>query len=338
MRHFHGTGLALITRVGPYWDRHKIGFIVTNAKASKGVLMNKLILTATLVTFAGSLVQAQSKQTATTATTQPAAQTSTTTIAPEAQATAGKSWSLSFITQAEIAAAEANYQNSKSVNTLNSVGGSYNLSKDRRIGLRQYFSVAHDGQSGENATTMMDAAVTYGLSNLKGVFGTDPLAPTFYYVVPTSQSSIDARSNGAVRMDAEFAWTLNPKWTVSYNVSPRQSFVPNGSMLVEGREVPLFAKTTLIHYAALYYSLGDFAQAYTTGGLLHRWKTSDMSTNERNLLLAAGMNFAFIGGKIMLTPVVSVESKQIASAASLPTEEVLQEKNISYALTGAFVF
>lgn len=303
--------------------------------------MNKLIFTAVfIIFFAESTVQAQTGATSNTAgaTTAAAAQTSTTTLTPESKEAGGKAWSLSLVSQAEAEASKANYQGIKSYNTTNFVGGSYKLNKNNSVGIRQYFSFNKDGENDKTTTTMMDPAVTYTRSGVNGVFGTEPLTAMFYYFIPTAQTSYDVRSNGGIRMDLELPWTLNPKWSVSYFLSPRQSFIPNGSMIVEGEEKQIFSKTSLVHYAGLYYSFSDFIQAYSTAGFSHRWKTSDLSANERNAILAAGVNFALLGGKIMLTPGLSVESKQIANGTAVAAEQIIQEKNISYTLTSAFVF
>ncbi len=267
-------------------------------------------------------------------------QSATVVADPEAAATAGKSWSVTFVNQTAATADQINYSNihSKSLNTINYIGGGYKIDAKNRLGVRQYLTVDRDGPSGEYKSTMIDTALTY-TRNMDGVLKSDPISAMLWYYIPNSDASRDARSNGQVRLDMELAYTLSPKWTVSYYFNPRQNLIPNGEIVAaEGKVSPVFSKTTLIHYASLYYNFNDTVTAYTYGGYKHRWKTSSMTLNEEALLTAVGTYFTLAGGKIQLNPEISVESAKVKDFQKIAAGQDIQEENISYALTSAFSF
>ncbi|WP_413291542.1 hypothetical protein [Bdellovibrio sp. HCB337] len=314
--------------------------------------MKRIFVIAALATLA-TAAQAQNNNAnnsnnaaASTTTAAPAAnvaaagQTATTLPDPEAAATKGKAWSVSIMNQTSVDASVLNYSNNnqKSYGSVNYVGAGYKVDAKNKIGARQYFGIDHDGETNKNKTTMMDAVLTYSRSGWDGILKSDPLSATFWYYAPTSDASRDVNSNGMVRMDMEIGWTLNPKWSVSYYLNPRQSFIPEGEVVVDGKASPVFSKTTLIHYGYLYYNVSDAAQAYTYAGYMHRWNTSSLTLHEEHVLAGLGASFSLLGGKVNLNPEISVDSKTVAGYKPTKAEEVFQEKNVSYVLTSAFVF
>lgn len=328
--------------------------------------MKKLFVVAAIMTLATAAAQAQqaktkkaaasskkkivvaSATTSNTATPQKAGmiasavtQSTTTVVNPEVAATATKSWSLTFVNQTSVGADQLNYANreDKTYEALNYAGFGYKLNPQNRIGVRQYFTLNHDGDKGVDKTTMNDTVLTYTRSDLSGIFNSDKVSPTFWYYIPTSTASRDMNSNGNLRMDLEVPWTLTPKWTVSYYFNPRQNLIPNGTIVdAEGKESPVFAKTTLIHYGILYYNFSDAISTYGYAGYIHRWKTAAATLTDQEALLALGASFNLLGGKINLNPEISVTSVQVAKAKQNAAEQIVQEKNISYVMTSAFVF
>jgi hypothetical protein len=317
--------------------------------------MKRLFVIAALATFATAAQAeeaAQNSAAASTTTTVAPAAAPTTTVAangqtstvipdPEAAATVGKSWSITLMNQTSVDAADAHYASNgkKNFSALNYAGVGYKLNAKNRIGLRQYFSIDHNGPTGANTTTVNDAVLTYSHSGVAGILNSDALTPSVWYYAPTSDSSRQVSSNGQLRMDLEIPWTLTPKWTVSYYLNPRQNFIPEGVLVNDkGEENPVFSKTTLIHYGYLYYSFSDSVSAYTYGGYMHRMKTTTATLTDQSAMLGLGASFSFLGGKINLNPEVSVASVQVAGAASSAAEEIIQEKNVSYVLSSAFVF
>jgi len=308
--------------------------------------MKKVIITAA---FATLTTAAQAQQVSSSTTTVP----STTTVAaagnqlstplpdPEVLATAKKPWSLSFVNQTSLAAEDINYLNNskKSYQALSYAGLAYKLNEKSRLGLRQYVTMSHDGPTGADKTTLNDTVLTYSRSNVSGILNSDQLAPLFWYYAPTSNASREAKSYGQVRLDLEIPWTLNPQWSVSYYLNPRQNFIPEGEVVgPDGKPTPVFSKTTLIHYGYLYRTFSDTVTAYTYGGFMHRWKTSSAKLTDEELLLGLGASFTLMGGKINLMPEISVSSVQVKGAQKVAAERIIQEKNISYVMTSAFVF
>jgi hypothetical protein len=313
--------------------------------------MKRIFAIAALATLA-TAAKAQDNNAASSTTSAAAPAASSTTVAaangqsttvvadPEAAATAGKAWSISFVNLLSADAKDANYRASnQTFSTDNYVGAGYKLDAKNRLGFRQYFSVDHSAETGEYTRTMNDPVLTY-TRNMDGVLKSDPISAMFWYYIPTSDVSRDARSNGQVRLDMEFAYTLTPKWSVSYYLNPRQNFIPtNRTTAEDGTEtLASFSKTTLIHYGNLYYNFSDTATAYTYVGYKHRWQTSTATLNEESLLTAVGAYFTLAGGKIQLNPEVSAESMKVSNFQKVASGKDIQEKNLSYALTSAFSF
>lgn len=317
----------------------------------RGKIMKRIFVIAALATLA-TAAQAQnnnanqnnnaaaSTTTATSATNVAAAgQTTATLPDPEAQATAGKSWSVSVMNQTSVGASALNYSNNndKDFETANYVGAAYKLNPNNRIGFRQYFSTKHAG--GKDTTTMNDPVVTYTRSGMKGFLKSDPLAATFWYYIPTSDAAKKVDSNGRVRMDMSIDWTLNPKWSVSYYLNPRQSFIPAGFVVnSKGEAVPKFSATTLIHYGSVAYNVNDNMQAYSYAGYMHVWKTSSATLNSEATIAGLGASFSLFGGKLNLNPEIYVESAKVENFASVAAEEMFQEKNVSYVMTSSMSF
>lgn len=308
--------------------------------------MKRVIIIAAFATAAAiaHAEQAPSSTTTASSTTTVAAasgQSSTVIPDPETLATAKKAWSLSLVNQTSLSAGDINYVNNskKSYEALSYAGLAYKLNEKSRVGLRQYITMNHDGPTGADKTTLNDTVLTYSRTGVSGILNSDNLAPLFWYYAPTSSTSRSAKSYGQVRLDLEIPWTLNPQWSVSYYLNPRQNFIPEGELMgPDGKPTPVFSKTTLIHYGYLYRSFSDSVTAYTYGGLMHRWKTSSAKLTDEELLLGLGMNFTLLGGKITLMPEISVASVRVKGAQKTAAEQIIQEKNVSYVMTSAFVF
>lgn len=249
-------------------------------------------------------------------------------------------WSFSLANETTMAASNLHYASAaKSYGAVNFAGLQYKPNGIHTFSLRQYFTVNHDGPKGSDTTTLDDTVFLYARNGLSGIFNSNPLDLSFRYYVPTSQASRRINSLGTLRMDLEAAWTLNPKWKLSYYFNPAQTFVSDTqSVDEEGAPTAVSATTTLSHYGNVYYSFNDDVNAYTYAGLSHKWKTSPGTLSDEETILGVGANFNFIGGRLTVNPEIAVASPRVAKAARVPAEKIIQEKNLSYILTSQIVF
>lgn len=250
------------------------------------------------------------------------------------------SWEATVSNGMTVTAEALNYNSKdRSYEAANYVGAAYKWNGVNKVGLRHYFTLKHDAEIGENTNTMDDTVVTYSRKGVVGVWGSKELAPGVRYYLPTSQASKSLHSHGILRADLQMDWTLTPEWEVSYNVSPRQYFIPESFVVDEkGESQTVFSKTRLTHYGLVTYYVNDSYSAYTYCGFDHRWKTSRASLTDEDLLLGVGMDFYFWDGKIYLNPEISVTSPRFSDAVRAANEPVLQEKNITYVVTSEFTF
>jgi len=311
--------------------------------------MKRLFVIAALATFA-TAAQAQTTPAATTSTAAPApaasnvavsSATGTTTTTVPAATEPTKKWSLSAVVQAEIGASEVHYTNNtdKAVGTTNYIGMGYKLDKENSIGFKQYFSSEHIPANTEknvavNRTQISYPVLTYG-HTFQGVAKSDPISALFWYYVPVTSVDYQNQNNGILRVDAEFLWTLNPKWGVSYYFNPRQSLVPTETTVVIDNETkPSYAKTTLIHYGTLYYNIDDNNQFYGQIGARHDWNTrSHMSLTNEQALMNFGGNFSFLGGKFILNPEIDYAATLPRSSENMQVASTYSDGNLSYVLT-----
>jgi hypothetical protein len=251
-------------------------------------------------------------------------------------------WGVSLVSQASMGTSDLNYANNKDKNydILNYVGASYKFNKDNSASLRQYVQFNHKASREEVNQTTTPATVATFSHTFKGIMNTDPIAATFWYYAPVTALDRDMQSNGKLRLDAEAVWTLTPKWSVSYYFNPRQSLVPTETtVLVEGKAAPAYAKTTLIHYASLYYNISDAAQLYTNVGMLHNWKTrDDFKLASESYLTNFGAYFAFSGGKFFLNPEIDYEAELPGDSSNVQVATNYTEDKISYVLTAGMSF
>lgn len=289
------------------------------------------------------------------------AQTSTTTAATAAAPT--KKWGVSigdvaeFSSQVDGESAIRDIGNSQVKNSFY-LGASYKVTEKSAVGVRQYFNHTHTpGQDSSVDGIKQDwTALTFSTST-KGILGSDDIAPFFRYYLPndvvekaTYKKDLE-NFYGILRLDAVVAWTLNPKWTVSYVFSPRQSLGAkqdtnleeakdeNGNPMTNEMGQKLykqyyFAPTTkLVHYGAVAYNVNDNIQPYFTAGMTHAVETGIVKSQLDNADLALGAYFMFFGGKLLINPEIgnTVELKKEGKTAAAP--RWLQSQDISYSLT-----
>lgn len=195
----------------------------------------------------------------------------------------------------------------------NIAGVSYKLSKNEKVALKQYW---HQGVGPK--TTAADNKMTWAVlqysTKIKGIFGSDEIAPLFWYYIPTAQNRdlenglpngrLD--SNGIFRADIEVPWTLTPKWTVSYYFNPRQSLIPGKQGVYEDGNLAAVKETTttLLHYGFAYYNVNDVIQPYAALGFRHEFLTVDGFENTKNFAHpVVGCNFTFNKNIVLSTEI-----------------------------------
>jgi hypothetical protein len=232
-----------------------------------------------------------------------------------------------------------------SLDAVSYLGASYKLNSYTSIGTRFYVStnrVAAKFDTDTKKTTEFSSKNTvndpwlFVTNKSNGIFGSDDISTSLIYYIPNSDLSSKARSNGTLRLDSEIVWTLNPKIQLSYYLNPRQTFIPNGFVTVDGKETEVFARTRLIHGPNFYYNFNDNLQAYVASYLDQSVKSATPGTMDNEKVLnEAGINYVI--GKLTLNPAISEEiptkAKGIASTA-----RYFRDDQTSYNLTAALSF
>jgi hypothetical protein len=311
--------------------------------------MKRFLVIIALATFgtAAQAEEAAQNNAAATATTTTAAPTtvaamaggSISTTLSDPEAAKGK-WSFSALAQAGMSSSDMHYSNSsdKSVGITNAVGVGYKLDKDNRLGFKQYFDISHDGQKKTNTIDMSYPVLTYG-HTFQGVAKSDPISMALWYYIPVTATDYQVQNNGILRLDSEFNWTLNPKWSVSYYLSPRQSMIPTETTIEnDGKPAPIYAKTTLIQLGTVSYNVNDVISYYVNAGFKHDWKSSNSNLMKEIYLTNVGANFGFLGGKVTLNPEIDYAAVLPMSGSNMEVASTYAEDNLSYLLTASVVF
>ena len=272
----------------------------------------------------------------------PAAGTSTaSTAAAPADA---KKWSVSLVAQSNMSNENIKDLSKATYETINYIGAGYAVTKETKLGLRQYFS--YNVEDGKATKAISQWTVPTVSTKFKGIAGSDDIAPLFWYYAPTQTAlknvyNTDDRLEhyGILRMDAEVAWTLTPKWTVSYYLNPRQSMAPKQSYLdTTGASKNIESTTTLIHYGYVYYNVSDAIQPYGYVGMDSRMTTRNFSSIKDHALIGIGAGFTMFGGKFILNPEISneVALKDNGEYASAP--RWFQSDDMNYQMTAVVAF
>jgi len=199
----------------------------------------------------------------------------------------------------EVAADDFRDRNSKAaLSTTNGIGMTYKTGPDSKVGIRQYFTYLNDVDKG-NKFDMASTTLTYS-KKLAGFWGSDEVTPTVWYYLPTTEKAIQDRSNGKLRATAYISWTINPKWSFTYFLDPRQSFLPT-SLKADGSET--FSHTTWIHGGSFSYSFSDVFSIYQGVGTTEDVRTSSFTLLDESLDVSTGMYITL--GKVLLIPDIS---------------------------------
>jgi hypothetical protein len=315
--------------------------------------MKRLFVIAAIATLAtAAQAEEASKSTvaaSTTTTTAPAATnvaaispSTSTAIVTEAEAAATSPFSGSFSTQIVADAKALNYGSKNTTfKSVNFIGGSYKLNKDTKFSLRQYFAYDRKPQV-ENKAVLMDPTfiVTQGFA---GGLKSDPVSALFWYYIPASDAARAANSNGKLRADIEFDWTLSPKWTVGYYLNPRQSLIPtqfkdntDAETMAEEPILETSANTVLIHNGLVSYNLSDSAALYFNLGMMHVVRTRNATLSDESIETAFGGQLAL--GKVVLVAEIDNSYGLKESFKKSKPSVWTDEANFSYALAGSVAF
>lgn len=280
------------------------------------------------------MTQTPATNTATTAEVAPAPAAATST-ASAAAAAPTKKWGVSLVS--ELALDNANGEGIKniskaSVDTTSYLGATYKVTATEKIGARQYFTYRYtpDANSTSDDIKQGFTTVTFA-TKTKGVLGSDEIAPSFMYYLPGDVAEKNALGQdlehfyGILRMDAEVAWTINPKWSVSYYANPRQT--------LGAKQGNFQATSRLIHYGFIYYNLNDNVQFYGDAGFDHRMASESLTSTSDDALSAIGANITMFGGKFILNPEISNTVPLKQSGQYVKSPRWLQSEDMSYALT-----
>jgi len=196
----------------------------------------------------------------------------------------------------EVAADDFRDRNSNAaLSTTNGIGMTYKISSDSKVGIRQYFTYLKDVDKG-NKFDMASTTLTYS-KKFAGFLGSDEVNPVIWYYLPTTEKAIQDRSNGKLRATVFISWTINPKWSFTYFLDPRQSFLPT-SVGPDGSEV--FSHSTWIHGGSFSYNFSDTFSIYQGIGTTEDMRTSSLTLLDESLDVSTGMYITL--GKVLLIP------------------------------------
>lgn len=264
-----------------------------------------------------------------------------TAVAPAAQAPA-KKWGVTLLNESSVDYAGGKDIGRSTISTTNYIGASYKITATEKLGLRQYYTYDHD-QTSEKNFESSDIKQSFTVATLgtktKGILGSDDIAPVFWYYMPGHTAEINNFGHdmddfyGILRADVEIAWTLNPKWTVSYYLNPRQTLGAKTEFTKEnGKPGSFEASSRLIHYGYVYYNQTDATQFYGYAGFDHKMTTATMTSTSDTYLSGVGIYSTFFGGKLALNPEVAVATPTKSAGVATAEQELYKKENISYVL------
>ena len=276
--------------------------------------------------------------TAAATTVAPATAAATSTAAVPAAAAPAKKWGVTLLNEIDASYAQGKDLSNKGVDTINYVGASYKITGTEKVGLRQYYTYSYnpkDEKDFETSDIKQSFTVATISTKTKGILGSDDISPMFWYYMPTHDAEVNNFGKdmdnfaGILRMDAEINWTLNPKWSVSYYLNPRQT------LGAKDEEAKFEATSRLIHYANLYYNVSDETQVYANAGFDHKMATRSQTSTSDYYLSAVGVSTSFFGGKLSLNPEVSVATPLKTKGAAAKSQDLYNKENIAYAFVTA---
>ena len=276
--------------------------------------------------------------TAAATTVAPATAAATSTAAVPAAAAPAKKWGVTLLNEIDASYAQGKDLSNKGVTTINYVGASYKITGTEKVGLRQYYTYDYNPKSEEDFKSS-DIKQSFTVATIstktKGILGSDDISPMFWYYMPTHDAEVNNFGKdmdnfaGILRMDAEINFTLNPKWSASYYLNPRQTLGATDA------EANFEATSRLIHYANLYYNVSDETQVYANVGFDHRMATRNLTSTSDSYLSAVGVSTSFFGGKLSLNPEVSVTTPLKSKGQAAKSQNLYNKENIYYAFVTA---
>lgn len=267
------------------------------------------------------------------ATTAPAAGTSTA-AAPAVQVPA-KKWGVVLLNESNVDYAGGKDLSNAVISTVNYVGASYKITSTEKVGLRQYYTYDYD-QNSEKSFETSDINQSFTVATIgtktKGIFGSDDIAPMFWYYLPghTAEETNFGKDMdnfyGILRMDAEVNFTLTPKWSVSYYANPRQT------LGAKDDEAKFEATTRLVHYANLYFNVSDETQVYANAGFDHKMASANLTSTSDYYLSSVGASMTFFGGKLTLNPEINTAVPLKTKGVAARSQQLYKKENIGYTL------
>lgn len=267
------------------------------AKTTKSATIAAAVPNSTAVAAAPQVVAAES-----------AAATSTATVSTDATTASKLSGALVILSSVAVTETLPGSE-SQTIGTANQVSMKYKLNGTTSVGTGIDF--LYNYQKGvNNDVTFADPFVSMSQKTEATLAGSEKIGFGVRYYIPSSIPSINAQSLGKLRLDSELGWTLNPKWSVAYGISPRLSLSKVNAMNLQW-----------IHYANASYNVSDETSVY--GSLIGvsliknalNWNQAkleqDDDTRAESIKLELGANFQV--GKVTINPAFTENMKTRAA-------------------------
>lgn len=265
----------------------------------------------------------------------PATAAATSTVAAPTVAAPAKKWGVTLLNESSVSYTDAKDMDKATIGTLNYVAGSYKITATEKVGLRQYYAYDYKADNEkEFKTSDINQSFTVATvsTKTKGILGSDDIYPMFWYYMPgkmaeeTNFKKDMDNFYGILRADVEIAYTLNPKWSASYYLNPRQTFGAKDD------EAKFEASSRLIHYASLYYNVSDSTQIYANAGFDNRMSSERLTSTSDAYLSSVGASMSFLGGKLNVVPEIGVYTALKSGGKAATEQELYKKENVTYTL------
>ena len=278
--------------------------------------------------------------TAPAAAVAPAAATSTAT-APAAGPT--KKWGVSLVNDISTDYAGGKEMKNAIIENAGYLGASYKITATEKAGVRQYYMHSYDPNNAKNleGSDIKQSFTAATISTkIESIFGSDAFSPTLIYFFPGHTAEVNNYGKdldgfmGQLRGDAWVNWTLNPRWSVSYYGSLRQTLGAKETFTTESGDPGSFEATSrMLNIGYVNYTINDSVSLYYNAGLDSRMSTEKQTSTKDDFVSSVGSTLGFLDGKLTFYTDVGVTTSLKSKGVAEANPELYKKENIAYTLT-----
>ena len=281
------------------------------------------------------------------ATTAPAAAiapaAATSTAAAPAAAAPTKKWGVNLVNDISTDYAGGNDMKNAIIDNAGYLGASYKITAKEKVGVRQYYSHSYDPNNAkdlEGSDIKQSFTVATISTKIESIFGSDAFSPTLLYFFPGHTAEINNYGKdldgfaGQLRGDAFVNWTLNPRWSLSYYGSLRQTLGAKETFTTESGDPGSFEATSrMLNIGYVNYTINDNVSLYYNAGLDSRMSTEKQTSTKDDFVSSVGSTLGFLDGKLTFYTDVGVTTSLKSKGVAETSPELYKKENIAYTLT-----